>query len=183
MPSPIPRQVDATPLAQRLLEAGVVELREAGHDGLTVRSVARRAGVSAATAYKAFSSREHLLASIFLWYLEGLPDGGDDDRPLDVRLPAFVSGFAVGLAGQPELVAALRAVFLGGDGDSARVRDAVVAEFGRRFDQVCRDDLTGPARQTVLLAFAGAMLVAGAGLLDFADIGDHIGQVLGTVRP
>ncbi|HLH28588.1 MAG TPA: helix-turn-helix domain-containing protein, partial [Acidimicrobiales bacterium] len=45
-----------------LVRAAAAEVDEAGYDGLTVRSVARRAGVAPATAYHYFSSKDHLLA-------------------------------------------------------------------------------------------------------------------------
>ena len=48
-----------------LLDATVDELREVGYDGLTVRNVARRAGVAPATAYNYFASREHLVTEVF----------------------------------------------------------------------------------------------------------------------
>jgi AcrR family transcriptional regulator len=47
---------------ERLVDVTVAEVAEAGYDGLTVRSVARRAGVAPATAYTYFSSKGHLVA-------------------------------------------------------------------------------------------------------------------------
>ncbi len=57
---------------ERLVDATVVEVAEAGFDGLTVRGVARRAGVAPATAYTYFSSKDHLVAEVFWRRLEGL---------------------------------------------------------------------------------------------------------------
>jgi hypothetical protein len=42
---------------QRLVEAALEELRERGYGDLTLRNVARRAGVAPATAYTHFASR------------------------------------------------------------------------------------------------------------------------------
>ena len=50
---------------QRLLDAGLAQLAEVGPEALTVRQVAVRAGVSPATAYTYFSSKNHLLAELF----------------------------------------------------------------------------------------------------------------------
>src|SRR5919198_6181137 len=50
---------------RRLTEAAVVEVRETGYEGLTVRNVARRAGVAPATAYTYFASKNHLITEIF----------------------------------------------------------------------------------------------------------------------
>ena len=53
-------------LVQRLCAATVEEGAGSGYEGLTVRAVARRAGVAPATAYTYFSSKDHLLAEV-LW--------------------------------------------------------------------------------------------------------------------
>ena len=44
-----------------------------GYDGLTVRTVARRAGVAPATAYTYFASKDHLLAEVLWRRLQALP--------------------------------------------------------------------------------------------------------------
>ena len=49
-----------------LLSAAETEVEEVGYDRLSVRSVAKRAGVAPATAYTYVSSKDHLLAEI-LW--------------------------------------------------------------------------------------------------------------------
>ena len=55
---------------ERLLEAGAEELRAVGHEALTVRTVAARAGVSPATAYTYVASKNHLFAELFWRYLD-----------------------------------------------------------------------------------------------------------------
>ena len=47
-----------------------------GYDGLTVRNVARRAGVAPATAYTYFASKDHLLAEVLWRRLQALPVPG-----------------------------------------------------------------------------------------------------------
>src|SRR4051812_12952951 len=56
------RQADTV---RRLTDAAVEEVRETGFDGLTVRNVARRAGVAPATAYTYFASKNHLITEVF----------------------------------------------------------------------------------------------------------------------
>ena len=53
-------------VVHQLVEATAVEVEATGYAGLTVRNVARRAGVAPATAYNYFSSKDHLLAEV-LW--------------------------------------------------------------------------------------------------------------------
>src|SRR5690349_24287099 len=65
---------------QGLVVAAVEELREHGYDGLTVRNVARRAGVAPATAYNYFTSRDHLVTEVFWRRLRALPETSLDGR-------------------------------------------------------------------------------------------------------
>src|SRR3712207_3049056 len=53
----------------RLLAAGLDELRAVGHDTMTIRTVAHRAGVSPATAYTYLASKSHLFAELFWRHL------------------------------------------------------------------------------------------------------------------
>ena len=48
-------------LVQRLVEAAAEEVEDHGYGPITVRSIAKRAGVATATAYTYFSSKDHLL--------------------------------------------------------------------------------------------------------------------------
>ena len=57
-----------------LVAAAVEEVAVTGFDGLTVRNVARRAGVSPATAYTYFASKEHLLTEVFWRRLSALEE-------------------------------------------------------------------------------------------------------------
>ena len=54
---------------ERLLAAGPEELRAVGHEALTIRTVAQRAGVSPATAYTYLASKNHLFAELFWRFL------------------------------------------------------------------------------------------------------------------
>ena len=62
-PAALARQAE---VVAQLVRAAEEEIEEVGYAGLTVRSVARRAGVAPATAYTYFSSKDHLLAEV-LW--------------------------------------------------------------------------------------------------------------------
>jgi len=58
------RQYHHGNLREALLEASVQVIREAGPKGLTLRDVARRAGVSHNAPYRHFDSKEALLAAV-----------------------------------------------------------------------------------------------------------------------
>ena len=51
---------------RKVLTAGIEMLRESSYADLTVRAVAARAKVAPATAYTYFSSKNHLIAEVYL---------------------------------------------------------------------------------------------------------------------
>jgi AcrR family transcriptional regulator len=62
-PGPL-RDAQTALTRERLLNAAFRSLAEGGGEGLTVRSVAARAGVSVPTAYRYFSSRDELIEAV-----------------------------------------------------------------------------------------------------------------------
>ena len=68
-------------MVAQLVQATVDEVEEVGYAGLTVRNVARRAGVAPATAYNYFSSKDHLLAEVLWRGLQASPGGGRRPAP------------------------------------------------------------------------------------------------------
>ncbi len=107
-----PRQAETV---ERLLAAGDQELREAGVDGLTVRTVAHRAGVSPATAYTYLSSKNHLFAELFLRLLT------DTDPPVPTghdaveRVQSVIRQTMTSLGASPELAAGATLIFVSHD--------------------------------------------------------------------
>ena len=58
---------------RKVLAAGVEMLRESSYADLTVRAVAARAKVAPATAYTYFSSKNHLIAEVYLDLMRQVP--------------------------------------------------------------------------------------------------------------
>ena len=58
---------------RKVLTAGVEMLRESSYADLTVRAVAARAKVAPATAYTYFSSKNHLIAEVYLDLMRQVP--------------------------------------------------------------------------------------------------------------
>ena len=123
----------------RLLEAGAAELADVGHDRVTVRTVAARAGVSSATAYTYFDSKDHLFAELFLRHLETHP-APRVEGDATARLQAVLRSMAADLAAAPAVAAAATRALLGSDPAvgqvrariGARVRRPAAAGAGRR---------------------------------------------------
>lgn len=173
-----PRQAGTV---EKLLAAAVEELSAVGVDGLTIRSVAQRAGVSAATAYTYFSSKNHLFAELFLRHVV------DQDRPPPVgedavaRVQSVIRDIASRLAAAPEVAAGATMALLSNDLDVHRLRLRIGAEFYAGFEEAI-----GGVHDTVLvdalvLAFSGALLQAGMGLLTYTEMGERLAAAVAVI--
>lgn len=163
---------------QRLIDAAVEEVREVGYDGLTVRNVARRAGVAPATAYNYFASREHLVTEVFWRRLEALPDAELDlRRNAASRVAATVSQFADVVVGEPELAAAWTVAVLANDPDVKVLRDRIGLEWRRRLVRALGDDADPVVLSTLEFTMSGAMLQAGMGHLSYDDLADELARI------
>ncbi|MVZ99602.1 TetR family transcriptional regulator [Actinomadura sp. LD22] len=186
---------------ENLMAAGLAELRAVGHEVLTIRTVAQRAGVSPATAYTYLSSKNHLFAELFWRHLGGDGGAAPAGARATERLQATVRALTARIVAEPELAAAVTPALLGGDPDVARLRRRIGGEFYARFETA----LTGrrpeerrpgerrpgerrpgePADAAVLevlvLTFTGALLQAGMGLLTYDQIADRLASAVEVI--
>ena len=72
-PGETPRNRRQEETFRKVLTAGVDMLRESSYADLTVRAVAARAKVAPATAYTYFSSKNHLIAEVYLDLVRQVP--------------------------------------------------------------------------------------------------------------
>jgi AcrR family transcriptional regulator len=174
-----PRQAETV---RRLLDAGAAVLTEVGPEALTVRQVAERAGVSPATAYTYFSSKGHLVAELF-WRV--LVEDGAGHQPTGESPVARVQSVTRHLTDQlersPQLAAAVTGALLGSDPDVDRLRLRIGAEFVARFETALGESASPAVVDALTLAFSGALLQAGMGLLTYADLGDRLDVVVATI--
>jgi AcrR family transcriptional regulator len=160
----------------------VEELREVGYDGLTVRNVARRAGVAPATAYTYFTSKEHLVTEVFWRRLDGLPEPVPDRRRAPARRVAdALSDLAALVADEPALAAACSVAMLAGDPDVELLRLRIGSAIHRRFVVALGDDADPAVVRVLDLATSGAFIQAGGGHLDYADLPGLLGEVAEVV--
>ena len=71
---------------RKVLAAGIETLRENSYADLTVRAVAARAKVAPATAYTYFSSKNHLIAEVYLDLVRQVPYFTDVNDPMPTRV-------------------------------------------------------------------------------------------------
>lgn len=169
-------------VVQRLTDAARDELRSHGYPGLTVRNVARRAGVAPATAYTYFASKDHLIAEAFWRRLKTLREPRTDRRKgAAARVRSTVREITGLLAKEPHLAAGATSALLASDPDVRHLRDRVGGEIRRRLQAAIGPEDGGPELQALELAFAGAMIQAGMGHLRYADLPDLVAEVAGLL--
>jgi len=156
---------------QRLTDAAVVEVRVRGYDGLTVRNVARTAGVAPATAYQYFSSKDHLITEVFWRRLEMLPETRHGSRAAaTTRLASTLSDLALLVADEPELASACSIAMLGSDAEVRFLCDRIGVEMHRRVSAALGDDADPAVVRAIDLMLSGALLHAGMGHLSYEEL-------------
>ena len=167
-----PRQAETV---DRLAVAALEELRTSGYDGLTIRNVAARAEVSAATAYTYFSSREHLVTELFWGRLVGMAEPGVDRRHSATnRATAVLSELALVAADEPELSTACTQAMLGADPEVVLLRYRIGAEMHRRVLQALGDDADPEVVGALEIAISGALLQTGMGYLTYDEMTERL---------
>ena len=164
-----------------LVDATVAELAATGYAPLSVRSVARRAGVAPATAYTYFASKEHLVAEVFWRRFRAQPDDVDRSGSPSGRARAALEAFALVVAHETDLAAACTVAVLADDPDVRVLRARIGAELHRRLLDALGDAADPDVVQTLQLATAGALLQVGTGHLDYADLPAVLERVTATV--
>lgn len=170
-----PRQAE---VVTRLCAAALDEMRKWGYEGLTVRNVARRAGVAPATAYTYFGSKDHLVAEVFWRRLAALPAVRvDRRRSAASRVSAALYDIGRLISDEPQLAAACTTALLAQDADVQPLRERIGALWHQRLEIALADDATPQRLQALELSFSGALLQAGMGHLAYERVADLMGDV------
>lgn len=167
---------------QSLTLAAVEELREHGYAGLTVRNVARRAGIAPATAYTYFTSKDHLVTELFWRRIKALPETelGERDTAA-LRATAVLVDIAYVLAGEPEFAEACSTAILGSDPDVKHLRDLIGVEIRRRLVSALGRKTNPDVITTLELVLSGAMVRAGTGHHAYAKLPDLLARACRVV--
>lgn len=164
----------------KLIAAAALELRERGGEAVTVRSVARRAGVSSGTAYTYFASKGHLFAELFLQHLGAVDGVPVDDDPV-LRVQAVTDDIIARLIDFPELADVVTPALLGTDPDVARLRLLIGGEFYGRFERAVGGAGDPELLRALNYALLGGLLSAGMGLVGYADLAAQMRPMVATI--
>lgn len=175
------RQADTV---QGLCDAALEEVRERGYAALTVRNVARRAGVAPATAYTYFASKDHLITEVFWQQLQGLPPvGAGPGRHPAARLADAIGDLGRMLVREPQLAAGCTTAMLGEDPDVKRVRDRIGVALYRRVADALGTAGSDAIVNALGFALSGALMQAGMGYLRYEDLPDRLAEVAALILP
>ncbi len=151
---------------ERLVAAAAEEAEERPYADISVRTIAKRAGVAPATAYTYFSGKDHLLAEVLWRRMQSSPSLVDLTLPLPERVGETVRTMGFGSMGSPA-VAACTTALLGDGPDVKRVRSRLGAEIGRRLAAALGPGGDPAVRSVLQVTYTGALLSAGMGHLAF----------------
>ncbi|MGA9673733.1 MAG: TetR/AcrR family transcriptional regulator [Mycobacterium sp.] len=165
---------------RKVLAAGLETLRENSYADLTVRMVAARAKVAPATAYTYFSSKNHLIAEVYLDLVRRVPYFTDVNDPMPTRVKSVLHHLALVVADEPEVAAACTTALLGGGADPAvrAARDRIGAEIHRRITSAIGPGADASAVSALEMAFFGALVQAGSGEFTYRRIADRLDDVV-----
>lgn len=168
---------------RKVLAAGVDVLREKSYADLTVRAVAARAKVAPATAYTYFSSKNHLIAEVYLDLVRQVPYFTDVNDPMPARVDKALRHLVLVVADEPEVAGACTTALLGGGADPAvrTVRDRIGTEIHRRIASAIGPDADPRMVSALEMAFFGALVQAGSGVFSYHQIADRLAYVVGLI--
>lgn len=177
-PSPVRSARSRRPeTAARLLDAVPDVIARTGYEALTVRAVAAAAGVSPQTAYNHFSSKEHLVASVYWRRLVTAPAlEFTADRTVAQRVEQALSAVALAVADEPELARGVTVALLAGDADVVDLRSAIGEIMLGRLDAACGDAVPARARNALGAMLVGALLMAGLQLMQYGQLPALLGD-------
>lgn len=173
-----PRQEETI---RNLVRAALDTLRDSSHADLTVRAVAARAQVAPATAYTYFSSKNHLVAAVYLDLVRRVPYFTDVNDSRISRVQQTLHSLALVVADEPEVAAACTTALLSADAAVRPVRDQIGTEIHQRIKSALGPDADARTVSALEMSYFGALVHAGSGVLTYRQIGDRLRYAVGLI--
>jgi AcrR family transcriptional regulator len=178
----VPRNRRQEETFRKVLAAGIETLREKSYADLTVRAVAARAKVAPATAYTYFSSKNHLIAEVYLDLVRQVPYFTDVNDSKSTRVEKALRALTLMIADEPEVAAACTTALLSGNDPAVRtVRDRIGAEIHRRIRSSMGPDADPRTVSALEMTYFGALVHAGSGVVTYRQIADRLSYVVGLI--
>ena len=156
-------------------------LRGSSYTDLTVRSVAARAKVAPATAYTYFSSKNHLVAEVYLDLIRGVPFFTDVNETRLSRVEQTLNRLALVVADEPEVAAACTTALLSADPAVRDIRDRIGAEIHRRIRSALGPDSDSRTIAALEVSYFGALVHAASGVFSYRQIAERLSHLVGLI--
>ena len=163
------------------MRAALETLRESSYADLTVRAVAARAHVAPATAYTYFSSKNHLVAEVYLDLVGQVPFFTDVNDTRLNRVQQALRSLALMVADEPEVAAACTTALLSNDDAVRAVRDRIGAEIHKRIKSALGPGADARTVSALEMSNFGALVHAGSGSFSYRHNADRLAYVVSLI--
>jgi AcrR family transcriptional regulator len=168
-------------IGRRVLDAMVDLLREVPYSRITMRSIAKRAGVSHGEICAYFRSKDAIVAEIYLERLRAAPLMVDVEQSVQARIAAEFSQLVMLLADEPGIAAACSSALICDEPSVRAIRQRIHAELQRRVRTALRSGAWPEVAETLEFGLLGALVQASCGSGTFSENADDLTSVVAVV--
>jgi AcrR family transcriptional regulator len=168
-------------IGRRVLDSTAGLLREVPYSRITMRSIAKRAGVSHGEICAYFRSKDAIVAEIYLDRLRAAPLVVDVEQSARARIAAQFSQLVMLLADEPGIAAACSSALICDEPSVRAIRQRIHAELQRRVRTVLRSGAWPEVAETLEFGLLGALVQASCGSGTFAENADDLASVVAVV--
>ena len=166
----------------RLVRDATVELlRDVPYSSITMRSIAKRAGVSHGEVRTHFRSKDAIVAEIYLERLRAAPLIIDVEESARVRIAAQFSQLVMLLADEPGLAAACSSALICDEPSVRASRQRIHGELQRRVHTALRSGAWPEVVETLEFGLIGALVHARCGADTFRQTAEDLASVVAVV--
>jgi AcrR family transcriptional regulator len=168
-------------IARAAIDATVELLREVPYSSVTMRSIAKRAGVSHGQICAYFRSKDAIVAEIYLERLRAAPLAVDVTQSARTRIAAQLSQLVMLLADDPGIAAACSSALIRDEPSVRAIRQRIHEELQRRVRTVVRSGAWPEVAETLEFGLLGALVQASCGSGTFNENAEDLASVVAVV--
>ena len=165
------------------MDATVELLGEVPYSSVTMRSIAKRAGVAHREVLTHIRSKDAIVAEVYLKRLRAAPLILDVEQAAQERIAAQLSQLVMLLADEPGLAAACSSALIGDEPSIRAIRQRIRAELHRRVRTTLRSGGWPEVTETLEFGLIGALVHASCGADRFRQTADELASVVSVVLP
>jgi AcrR family transcriptional regulator len=169
--------------ARRVRDATVELLREVPSSSITMRAIAKRAGVSHGEIRATFRSKDAIVAEIYLERLRAAPLTVDVEESTRTRIADQFSQLVMLLADEPGLAAACSSALVCDESSVRASRRRIHGELQRRVRAALRSGAWPEVAETLEFGLIGALVQASCGADTFHQTAEDLASVVAVVVP